>query len=180
MDVKIRDYREMMDTVRKYSTPLLIVAALVGGWLAFKLVASLLAGLQGAFSVLLTILAGGFGYYLVNFLMQPILRYQEIRHQVTADLLYYANAISGGKGISDFVRRKQEERQEANRKHAAEIVAAYYRLPRLYRSWLKRSGEDPLDASRGLIGLSNSFDYEEAYPHLKRLLKSLNLQDIDI
>lgn len=179
MEVKIKEYRDLMDTVRKYSTPILIVAALVGGWLAFKLIASLLAGLQGAFSVLLTILAGGFGYYLVNFMMQPVLRYQEIRHQVTSDLLYYANAIDS-KGTNDFIRRKQEDRQEANRKHAAEIVAAYYRLPRLYRGWLKRSGEDPLDASRGLIGLSNSFNYDEAYPHLKRLLKSLNLQDIDI
>lgn len=179
MNKKMMDYHEMLGTIRKYSTPILIGAALVGAYLGYKTLSFIIGTVRDSFSVLLTIVAGGLGYFIMQFIMAPVQRYLEIRHQVTSDLLYYANAI-GAKGAGEALRRKQDERQESNRKHASEIVAAYYRLPGFYRFWLKRKGEDPLDASRGLIGLSTSFDYEQAYPYLKQLLKSLNLHDIDI
>jgi hypothetical protein len=124
--------------------------------------------------LLLSLIAGGCGYLVVTFWMSPILRYLQIRHEVTSDLIFYANVISAD-NVCDELKQRHEARQESNRKHAAEMAACYYRLPKWYKWLLKWRDENPLVASRHLIGLSNCSTHESADPHIQWLKKSLRI-----
>jgi hypothetical protein len=123
-------------------------------------------------TLLLSLIAGGIGYLLVTFWMQPIQRYHQIRHEVTSDLIFYANVLDP-KWVNDRLKERHEAGSESHRKHAAEIAACYYRLPPWYRAILKKRGEDPLTASKNLIGLSNCDSSSAADPHVDKLKKSL-------
>lgn len=124
--------------------------------------------------LLLSLTAGGCGYLIVTFWMFPILRYLQIRHDVTADLIFFANVIDPS-FVNDLLKERHEAGSDSYRRHAAEIAACYYRLPCWYRVILKRRGEDPLTASKNLIGLSNSTKSEQAKPCIQMLKKSLCL-----
>lgn len=130
--------------------------------------------------LLVSLAAGGCGYLIVSFWMNPLLRYLDVRHAVTSDLIFYANAISP-QGMSDEMKQRCLARQEANRRHASELEACFYRLPSWYRCLLQHKGEDPLRASSNLIGLSNSSTYEAAEKHIAWLRRSLRLsRQLDI
>jgi len=125
-------------------------------------------------SPLLCLIAGGCGYLAVTFWMQPILRYIQIRFEVTSDVVFYANVINP-RLVNDRLKERHEAGSEAHRRHAAEIVACFYRLPRWYRFILRRRGEDPLTASRNLVGLSNCSNAREAEPYVRFLKESLRI-----
>ncbi len=130
--------------------------------------------------LLLSIVAGGCGYLIVTFWSNPILRYLQIRHDVTSDLIFYANVVSGA-NINEELLKRHDARRVSNRKHAAEMTASYYRLPRWYRYILKKRNENPIEASKNLIGLSNSITNDQATPHLMRIKISLCLAaELDI
>jgi hypothetical protein len=129
--------------------------------------------------LLLSLIAGGCGYLIITFWMSPILRYLQIRHEVTSDLIFYADVISAD-NVCDELKKRHEARQESNRKHAAEMAACYYRLPKWYKWLLKRRDENPLVASRELIGLSNCSTEESAYSHIQRLKKALRIVQLDV
>lgn len=131
-------------------------------------------------TLLLSLVAGGCGYLVVTFWMSPILRYLQIRHDVTSDLIFFAN-VTDSSNINDRLKERREVGLEKYRRHAAEIAACYYRLPRWYRAILDRRGEDPLTASKNLIGLSNSSKAEQPDHHIQRLKKSLCLaEELDL
>jgi len=128
--------------------------------------------------LIFSLLAGGTGYLIVTFWMNPILRYLTIRHEVTSDLLFYWNVMHERNWESEIIKKRAEERRISNRKHASEIAACWYRLPTWYKTiFLKRNKEDPLAASIHLIGLSNSSNdtYEK---HAFALQKALNIDVI--
>ncbi|MCC6208553.1 MAG: hypothetical protein IT488_10440 [Gammaproteobacteria bacterium] len=108
--------------------------------------------------------------------MNPILRYLDIKHQVTSDLVFYANVIDAA-DLNEEMQERRLQRQKNNRRHAAEMRAAYYRLPKWYRAYLKRVGEDPIAASTALIGLSNSGQVIHGEDFLPSLSKSLRIPD---
>ena len=130
--------------------------------------------------LLCSLVAGGCGYLVVTFWMSPILRYLQIRHDVTSDLIFFANVISAD-NVCDELKERHITRREQNRKHAAEMAACYYRLPKWYKRLLERREEKPLIASRNLIGLSNCNTHESADPHIQWLKKSLRIDpELDI
>lgn len=130
--------------------------------------------------LLLSLVTGGCGYLIVTFWMAPILRYLQIRHEVTSDLIFYANVIDLSI-LDDRLKERHEVGVEAYRRHAAEIAASYYRLPRWYRLLLKRRGEEPVTASKNLIGLSNCAKSADAYPHIRSVMKNLRIApEIDL
>jgi len=118
--------------------------------------------------------AGGCGYLVVTFWTAPILCYLQIRHEVTSDLIFYANVIDPSV-LNNRLKERHEAAVEAFRRQAAEIAASYYRLPGWYRFLLKRRGEDPVIASRNLIGLSNCAKETDAHPHIRWVMKSLKI-----
>lgn len=175
MQHKSRGLFALGDAVKKYTPLVLAVLVLIAGYLVLNFFTLLIGAFKEYLVIMFSFAAGCAGYYFIHFFVNPVLRYYDIRHQVTSDLFYYANAIGSKDGAAEALRRRQQERQDANRKHAAEIIAVYYRLPGYYRFWLKRKGEDPLEASRSLVGLANSVNDDQAYPHIKRMVKSLNI-----
>ncbi len=124
---------------------------------------------------LLIIGAGAVGYIIVTFLVQPILRYRNIKHEVSADLVFFANALdlykADGSLQSDAVKRK-----ESNRRHAAELDAICSDLPYLYHCWLRIRNEHPKEASKKLIGLSNSSTWRDAKPFEQGVKEHLRLK----
>jgi len=127
-------------------------------------------------TVALGIIAGGVSFLVVQFWMNPLLKYLQIKHYVTADLVFYANVINAD-GLNERMQQLHRERKEQNRKHAAEIRAGYYRLPSWYRWHLKRVKEWPIDASKALIGLSNTNEYELGNKYTEELRKCLRIPD---
>lgn len=124
----------------------------------------------------LGIVAGGASFLVVQFWMNPLLRYLSIKHEVTSDLVFYANVINAD-GLNERTQELHRERKEQNRKHGAEIRASYYRLPRWYRSYLKCVKECPVEASKALIGLSNTKEYDLASKYVEQLRKCLRIPD---
>jgi hypothetical protein len=120
--------------------------------------------------------AGGVGYLIVNFWMTPLLKYLEIKHQVTSDLVFYANVINAN-GMNERMEKLLLERRESNRKHAAEIRASFFRLPKWYRYILCSRNEDPVAASKNLICLSNTHEEDQATKVINTLKKNLNIND---
>ena len=129
--------------------------------------------------LLFSLIAGGSGYLIATFWMNPIMRYLQIRHEVTSDLIFYANVMHECL-LGDRLQERADERRVSNRKHASEIAACYYRLPWWYKKYfLEKRHEDPLMASKNLIGLSNSSN--ETYTgHVSALKSALNLNDLDV
>ena len=128
-----------------------------------------------ALTIFLGLLAGGMSYLVVNFWMQPLLRYLEIKHHVTSDFVFYANVIYPGG--NEEMQQRRADRQKSNRRHAAELLAAYYRLPAWYRWNLHRVQEDPVKASTALIGLSNANEVVDAEPFITMLKRALRIPD---
>ena len=104
---------------------------------------------------LLSIVVAAIGYLIVTFWFRPILRYRAIKYQVTSDLVFFADAI--GSSTNHAL-----ERMAANRRSAADLAAINSELPTWYRWWLTKRQEDPMQASKALIGLSNAPNVEEA------------------
>lgn len=124
--------------------------------------------------LLCSLIAGGCGYLVVTFWMNPILRYLQLRHEVTSDLIFFANVITTD-DLCDELKERHNTRRRQNRKHAAEMAACYYRLPHWYKWLLERREEKPLIASSSLIGLSNCNTHDSAKIHIQWLEKSLKI-----
>jgi len=126
--------------------------------------------------ILLSVVVGALSYLIVNFWMNPLLRYLDIKHVVTSDLVFYANVIDPH-FLNEEMQQRRFERQKQNRRHAAELRAAYYRLPCWYKTVLRWRGENPVEASRGLIGLSNASEALPGDPFVTQIIRSLRIPD---
>lgn len=118
---------------------------------------------------------GVIGYLIATFAIEPILQYHRIRHQVTSDLVFYANSFQYPIQEAEDAKVLAERRQ-VNRRHAAELVANCHRLPFLYKAaWLKIRGQDPSRAASELIGLSNAVMLQQAEPRIRAIEKALGI-----
>ncbi|MEO7917607.1 MAG: hypothetical protein ABIR16_08180 [Dokdonella sp.] len=126
--------------------------------------------------VLLPFMIGGLGYLAVQFWMTPIHRYRDIKRSIASDLVFYANAIRD-EGMGERIQQRKVEREDKNRKNAAELKAAYYELPTWYTWLLKKRAEDPLIAANNLIGLSNDPDWDGARHHIGYIKKGVRISD---
>lgn len=125
--------------------------------------------------LLLSLAFGAMGYLIITFIMKPVTIYLDTRHAVVSDLVFFANVINADM-LNEEMKQRFKERQNSNRRHASEFAAAYYDLPKWARK-LVRKKTDPLAASRALIGLSNTDDYESADRYVKELKKHLGIDD---
>lgn len=79
-------------------------------------------------AALIGIMAGGIGYWFSTFVMQPILRFRNIRNRVLRDFIYYAQVINAD-GLNDDMKKLYRERVLSNRKTSADLTAAILDLP---------------------------------------------------
>jgi hypothetical protein len=124
---------------------------------------------------LLIIAAGGAGYLMVTFWVRPILRYRDIKYEVFADLVFFANALDLQR-LDGTLREDTLQRKEKNRRHAAQLAAIYSDLPYWYKCWLRKKKEDPQEASKELVGLSNSSTWRDAEGFIKGVKEHLRLR----
>ena len=125
-------------------------------------------------TTLLSIAAGALGYLIATFWVRPILRYRNTRSNIVSDLIYFANAIELQK-LDGSLREDALARKDVNRRHAAELRAAYSELPRWYRYCLRARREEPTAASSELIGLSNASTGEEVNACIAGIERHLRL-----
>ena len=102
---------------------------------------------------------------------RSIRRYEEVKHRIARDLVFYPNAIVR---VENDAVAQREARQRANRESAYDLGLAARNLPSWYRGWLHWRGEKPLEAPKSLVGLSNaasSDDAEKQVTSIKRCLR---------
>jgi hypothetical protein len=125
-------------------------------------------------SLLIGLAAGAIGYLCVTFHFQPILRFREIRERVHSDLIYFADATNAD-ALNDDMKERMWARVSADRRHSSDLRAVYVSLPWWYRKWLAIRSQDPIQAARDLMGLSNTFDHDDAALRAKRIRSNLGL-----
>lgn len=128
-------------------------------------------------SALIGIVAGAFGYWFTTFIMQPILRFRELRNKVLKDFIYYAQVINAD-GLNDEMQKLFQERILENRRSSAELLAATQDLPSWYLSYLKYKKYDPSKAAQSLIGFSNTYKHNESHVLESSIRKQLGLPEM--
>jgi hypothetical protein len=121
------------------------------------------------------LVAGAVGYWFTTFWMKPILQYRELRSRVFADLIFYAQVVNAV-GLNERMKQLFEERVVANRRASAELSACAQELPGWYLWWLLRKGQSPKDASRHLIGFSNTHEYDAAHKRVTAIRRALGFK----
>jgi hypothetical protein len=129
---------------------------------------------SGFFATLIGIVAGALGYWFVTFSMQPILRYRDVRAKILMDFTYYAQVVNAN-GLSDEMQKLFVERVRENRKSSAQLQAAVCELPFWYSWYLGLRGLKPAEASRQLIGFSNTTNWTDAPPLENTIRRALGL-----
>ncbi len=125
-------------------------------------------------AAIIGIAAGAIGYWFITFSMQPISRFRDLRNQVLKDFIYYAQVINAD-GLNDEMKELYLQRILANRKTSAELAAAILDLPSWYSSHLKSKGQAPAEASKHLIGYSNTTDCDQAHKVESLIRRELGL-----
>ena len=117
---------------------------------------------------LVVIFTGAIGFLLATFWFRPILRYSNLKAQILSDFIFYANAINTD-GLNEEMKKRGLARAEANRRHSADLEACFQHLPRLYLWLLSRRQEKPDMASKEMMGLSNTSDWEAAAKRIDKI-----------
>lgn len=113
-------------------------------------------------AALIGVTAGAIGYWITTFVMQPILRFRNIRNKVLMDFIYYAQ-VRNADGLNDEMKALYRERVLENRKSSAELSAAILDLPFWYLGYLRCIKQNPSRAASHLIGFSNTTDNDKSH-----------------
>jgi hypothetical protein len=104
---------------------------------------------------------------------RSIRRYEEVKHRIARDLVFYPNASVR---VEDAISVAQREaRQRANRESAYDLGLAARNLPSWYCGWLHWRGEKPLEAPKSLVGLSNAASRDDAEKQVTNIKRCLRL-----
>ena len=104
---------------------------------------------------------------------RSIRRYEEVKHRIARDLVFYPTAIVRGEDAIAVGQR--EARQRANRECAYDLGLAARNLPSWYRGWLRWRGEKPLEAPKSLVGLSSAASGDDAVKQVTNIKRCLRL-----
>jgi hypothetical protein len=105
--------------------------------------------------------------------LRSIRRYEEVKHRIAHDLVFYANAIIGDEDVGAAERRRA--RQRANRQSAVNLELAARNLPWWYRRRLHWRSEKPIEAPKSLIGLAHAASRNDAEKHVADIKRWLRL-----
>ena len=125
--------------------------------------------------ILLVTAAGIGGYPATNFWMAPVLKYVQAKKKVARDITYYGNVL-GHDNLNEAGQEQRRQGKDAIREDAAELLSCYSVLPWWYRKFLDIVNENPKEASKGLIGLSNSDSIELSIQFTKQAEKALRMR----
>ncbi len=115
-------------------------------------------------AALLSFLVGSFGYVLARLVIRPLLRYHLLKERIRRAL-----EIPGEPATAHW--------RATIREYAGALTVCYSRqLPHWYRLALKNRAEDPLEAARHLMTLSNVNHPQHAARRTEDVRRVLNLK----
>ena len=125
---------------------------------------------------IISFVAGAFGYIIIQFWIRPISGYQKIKNKVTLTIKYYSKSKD-----NDFIDKKIKSQMKkwnkANRQSSVELSASYNEnLPNWYKMLLDSRGESPIDASKHLMILSNTSNYDHMEKHIEEIKNYLKIK----
>ena len=126
--------------------------------------------------VIISFISGSFGYIILQFWVRPILGYKKIKNKVVLTIKYYYKS-KNNKDTGEKTKSQMKEWSKANRQNSVELSASYNEnLPNWYKMLLDSRGESPIDASKHLMILSNTSNYDHAEKHIERIKNYLKIK----
>ncbi len=118
---------------------------------------------------------GTFGYTMVKFVIQPIFKYKKIKRKIILNLKTYLNNVYNERELP-VVDERANGSAQALRESSSELNSCYdYTLPNWYKLLIKSRGESPDDASKHLMLLSSTRNYEHAQARTEKIRQTLGL-----
>ena len=130
------------------------------------------------FVAIISFVSGFLGYIILQFWIRPILGYQKIKNKVALIIKYYYKS-KNNKDIGEKIKLQMKEKEwgKANRQNSIELSASYNEnLPNWYKMLLDSRGEAPIDASKHLMMLSNTRNYDHMGKHIKKIKNYLKIK----
>jgi len=127
------------------------------------------------FVAIISFVAGAFGYIIIQFWIRPISGYRKIKNKVELTLKYYSKSKD-----NDFIDKKIKSQMKKwnkeNKQSSVELSASYNEnLPNWYKMFLDSRGESPIDASKHLMILSNTSNYDHMEKHIEEIKNYLKI-----
>jgi hypothetical protein len=128
------------------------------------------------FVAITSFVSGSLGYLILQFWIRPILGYKKIKNKVELTIKYYYKS-KNNKNIGEKIKSQMKERSKTNRQNSVELSASYNEnLPNWYKMLLDSRGESPIDASKHLMILSNTSNYDHAEKHIEGIKNYLKIK----
>jgi len=128
------------------------------------------------FVAIISFISGSLGYIILKFWIRPILGYRKIKNKVALTIKFYYKS-KNNKDIGKKIKLQMKERSKANRQNSVELSESYNEnLPNWYKMLLDSRGESPIDASKHLMILSNTSNYDHMEKHLKEIKNYLKIK----
>jgi hypothetical protein len=128
------------------------------------------------FVAIISFVLGSLGYIITQFWIRPILGYHKIKNKVALTIKYYYKS-KNNKDIGEKIKSQMKEWSKANRQNSVELSASYNEnLPNWYKMLLDSRGESPIDASKHLMILSNTRNYDHMERHMKEIKNYLKIK----
>jgi hypothetical protein len=125
---------------------------------------------------IISFVSGFLGYIILQLWIRPILGYKKIKNKVALNIKYYNNS-KNNKDIGEKIKSQMKEWSKANRQNSVELSESYNgNLPVWYKILLKSRGESPVDASKHLMILSNTRNYDHMKKHMKEIKNYLKIK----
>ena len=128
------------------------------------------------FVAIISFVSGSLGYIIIQFWIRPILGYQKIKNKVALTIKCYYES-KDNEDIGEKIKLQMKEWAKANRQNSVELSASYNaNLPNWYKMLLDSRGESPIDASKHLMILSNTRNYDHMEKHMKEIKNYLKIK----
>ena len=128
------------------------------------------------FVVIISFITGSLGYIIIQFWIRPISGYRKIKNKVALIIKYYSNS-KNNEDIDEKIKSQMKEWNKANKQSSVELSASYNEiLPNWYKMLLDSRGESPIDASKHLMILSNTRNYDHMEKHIEKIKNYLKIE----
>ena len=127
------------------------------------------------FVAIISFVSGFLGYIIVQLWIRPILGYQRIKNKVALTIRDY-NKFRNNEDVGEKIN-SQKDWVKVNRQNSVELSESYNgNLPVWYKILLKSRGESPIDASKHLMTLSNTHNYDHMEKHIEGIKNYLKIK----
>ena len=128
------------------------------------------------FVAIISFVSGFLGYIILQLWLRPILGYRKIKNKVALTIKHYYKS-KHNETIGEKAELQMKDWVKANRQNSVELSESYNgNLPVWYKILLKSRGESPIDASKHLMTLSNTRNYDHAEKHVDEIKNYLKIK----